>query len=196
MHYTIKCIKVDCLLRDINKDLCLGGVARSFKLDGRKRCIYYKHLTIKYTSSLALQAFITGNFSKILRTLPNIVNSIRRKFNFYKQTPVLEFASISINNIHTVGRFKTKDLSWIDSKHLPPSFSFCASSHVQEYLLVPFVGSLPKCAQVVSLNKNPGGLVKINLTTGYFTFICKSVEDFITIHSLLQELTDNKDPTL
>ena len=157
---------------------------------------YYKHLTIKYTSSLVLQAFITGNFRKILRTLPNIVNSIRRKFNSYKKTPVHEFATIAINNIHAVGRFKMKNFSWIDSSRLPTSFSFCASSHVQDYLLAPFEGPLPDCAQVVSLNKNPGGLVKINLTTGYFTFICKGVEDFITISSLIQELTAKKDPAV
>ena len=92
MQYTnIKYIKVDCLPHERKKDLCLGGIARWFNLDGRSRCIYYKHIIIKYTSSLVLQAFLTGNFRKILQTLPNIVSSIRRKFNLYKKPQFLNF---------------------------------------------------------------------------------------------------------
>ena len=60
---------------------------------------------------------------------------------------------------------------------------------MQDNLLVPFEGSLHKCAQVVSLNKNPGGFLKINFTTSYFIFICEGVEDFITISSVIEELT-------
>lgn len=192
MRCIIKCVKVDCLPLQREKDLCLGSIAKYFKLDGRKRCIYFKHVTIKYTSSLVLQAFITGSFKKILRALPLIFDTLRRKFNLYKRTPVTAFKSIIINNIHSVGHFTSLDFSWINTSYLPASFSFCASSHVQDNLLIPFKGKLPDCAQVVSLNKDPSGTIKINLVTGYFTFISKSVDDFILMKNVFDDLTSGK----
>ena len=40
--------------------------------------------------------------------------------------------------------------------------------HVQDHLHVPFVGVLPSSVQVVTLNKDPGGMHKINFVSGFF----------------------------
>ena len=85
-----------------------------------------------------------------------------------------------------MGYFPSTNFQWIHSDTLPSTFSFCASSNIQDHLLVPFVGALPQESQVVTINKETGGYIKINLISGFFSIICKHVDDFISMQPLLQ----------
>ena len=186
MHTKIRCIKVDAIPIERQKDLCLGSVFKNFNLDPKSRCIYFKNVTVKYTMSLVLQAFVKGKFLETLKYLPKLFDNIRKKFNRFKQTHVSGFRTITINNIHAMGYFPSTNFQWIHSDNLPSTFSFCASSHIQDHLLVPFVGALPQAAQVVTINKETGGYIKINLISGFFSIISKRVEDFTSMQQLLQ----------
>ena len=185
----INMIKVDCRPNLCKCDLDLGAVRRKFQLDGVNRCIFKKHYTLRYTSSLHLQFFIRHQFLDTLNKIPRIVKEIKTNFNKYKRTKVSYFRSMTITNMQCSGRSDYSRDELV--RHFAPLYRLYVSSHVQDNFPVPLVSNaMPPSAQILTVKKGVSSIIKFNLVTDTYTLVARSVDDFIDMVENLKRLAE------